>query len=66
METMKCLDCGNTTKFIIPYIQRVLTTFNEQGDVIDDQIDSCQSYDDERILCGECEYDNLNIYSEGN
>ena len=63
---MNCLDCGNTTYFVVPYINRVLTTFNEHGDITGDENVSCQSYDDERITCGMagCGSDNLNIYEE--
>lgn len=65
-ETMKCLDCNNNTKFIIPYIDRTLTTFNEHGDTVDEYSVGYQSYDDERIICGieTCGSDNLNIYEE--
>ena len=66
METMKCLDCGNTTKFIIPYIDRTMTTFDESGDVVDEYSVGYQLNVYENIFCGECEYDNLNIYLERN
>jgi len=66
METMKCLDCGNATLFVIPYIDRTLTTFNEHGDIEHEQSVSYWSYDDERTICGieDCGSDNLNIYEE--
>jgi hypothetical protein len=66
MNTMKCLDCGNTSKFVVPYIDRTLTTFNEQGDIVDEHSISYWSYDDERITCAseDCGSDNLNIYEE--
>lgn len=64
---MKCLDCGNTSKFVIPYIDRTMTTFNDAGDIVDEHSVGYQSYDDERIICGAYECtgsDNLNIYEE--
>ena len=66
METMKCLTCVNNTKFIIAYIDRTMTTFNEHGDVEREESVSYQSYDDERIICGldTCGSNNLNIYKE--
>lgn len=65
-NTMKCLTCGNTKHFIISYIDRTLTTFNEYGDIEHEESVYYQSYDDERITCGmaECGSDNLNIYEE--
>lgn len=63
---MKCLDCGNGSRFVIPYIDRTMTVFNEHGDTVDEYSVSYWSYDDERIICGvpECGSDNLNIYEE--
>ena len=66
-EIIKCLDCGNTTKFIIPYIDRTLTTYDEHGGIVAEESVSYQSYDDERIVCGayDCNNsDNLSIYQE--
>jgi hypothetical protein len=63
-NVMRCLECGNNKKFIIPYIDRTLTTFNEHGDIESEESVSYWSYDDERIVCSFCNSDNLNIYKE--
>ena len=61
---MRCLECGNDKKFIIPYIDRTDTTFDEDGDIVHEYSVGYQSYDDERIVCSFCNSDNLNIYNE--
>jgi len=64
----KCLDCGNTSRFIVPYIDRAMIVYNEHGDVVDEYTVGYQSYDDERTICGidTCGSDNLNIYQKEN
>lgn len=63
-EVTKCLDCGNSTKFIIEYIDRTMTTYNEAGDVVDEYCVGYLPYDGS-TTCGECKSKNLDIY-EGN
>jgi len=63
-EVMKCLDCGTTEVFIMSYIDREEVWFDENGDVLVSKHLGRESYDDDRIVCGLCGSDNLNIYEE--
>ena len=62
----KCLDCGNTSRFIIPFIDYTMVVYNEHGDAFDEYSVGYQPYEDERTICGveDCRSDNLNIYEE--
>jgi len=63
-NTMKCLDCGNSSKFVVPYIDRTMVTYDEAGDVVDEYSVGYQFYDDKSIVCGVevCGSNQLNIY----
>lgn len=54
----KCLDCGNTSRFISTYLDSTMTVYNEHGDVVD-QYSVGYKLADEPTICGVCNSKNL-------